>query len=71
MRREMILHAVQRAAFTAESGVDQSQIQLDRFNGWVQRLFFRCGLQRKPVSLALHAPLWPLARQRRYVMPLV
>ncbi len=72
VRRQMLLHAVQRAAFTAEAGVDRAEIAFDSFNGLVlQRLLFRRGLERRPVSLLANAVLWPLARQRRYVMPLV
>lgn len=72
VRRQMLLHAVQRAAFTAEAGVDRSEIAFDRLNGQIlQRLFFRRGLERKPVSTLAYTLLWPLARQRRYVMPLV
>lgn len=72
VRRQMMLHAIQRAAFTAEAGVDPSRIAFDSLNGrLLQWLFFRSGLRRKPVSLLAYSLLWPLARQRRYVMPLV
>jgi len=72
VRRQMLAHAIQRAAFEAEAGADKSQIAFDAFSGRVlQRLFFRRGLERRPVSMLAYAVLWPLARQRRYVMPLV
>ena len=42
-------------------------------SGWLtQRLLFAgSGLERKPVSMAAFRLVWPLVRQKRYLMPLV
>ena len=46
-----------------------------RFSLWngllIQRLFFACGLVRKPVSMRAFRWLWPLVTQKRLLIPLV
>lgn len=68
----MLLHAVRRAALVASTGVQSGSVRFNLLDGWVlQRLLFRRGLERKPVRLAAFKLLWPLVRQRRFLMPLV
>ena len=41
-------------------------------NGWLaQKLLFKKGLERRPVSMPAFRVLWPLLTQRRRLMPLV
>ncbi len=68
----MAVLAVQRTAFAAAAGVAEGTYRLSTWNGLlVQRLLFRRGLERKPVSLRAFRLVWPLVGQRRLVMPLV
>ena len=72
VRRQMLLHAVRRAALVASTGVQSGSVRFNLLDGWVlQRLLFRQGLERKPVRLTAFKLLWPLVRQRRFLMPLV
>jgi hypothetical protein len=61
-------HALRSAALAASGG-------RTRFGLWsgflVQHLFFRRGLERKPVAMRAFRWLWPLVTQKRLLMPLV
>jgi hypothetical protein len=64
--------AVERMLQSAATGVTHGTVRLGLWSGLlVQRLFFRAGLERKPVSLTAFRFLWPLVVDRRKVMPLV
>jgi hypothetical protein len=54
------------------SGAPPTSLRFGRWSGsLVQALFFRRGLQRKPVSLRWFRALWPLVTQKAALMPLV
>lgn len=64
--------ALRQYAFSTATGVKQGKVRFNLFNGWIaQRLLFRRGLERKPVSLRAFRLLWPLLTQKRLLMPLV
>jgi hypothetical protein len=64
--------AVERMLASAATGVTQGTVRLGLWSGLVvQRLLFRRGLERKPVSMAAFRFAWPLVADRRKVMPLV
>ena len=64
--------AVERMLQSAATGVTHGPVRLGLWSGLlVQRLFFRQGLTRKPVSRWAFRLLWPLVVDRRKVMPLV
>lgn len=72
VRRQMLLQALDRALFVAETGVREGTVRLGLVQGTIaQRLLFRRDLERKPVNLALFRLVWPLLTQRRRIMPLV
>lgn len=72
VRRHMIVEALRRADFTAATGVAEGKVRFGLVNGWLlQKVLFRRGLERKPASLPLFRSVWPLLRQRRFLMPLV
>ena len=72
IRRQMAATALQQARLSASTGVTAGKVRFGLVNGYVsQRLLFRRGLERKPVSLRAFRLLWPLLSQRRYLMPLV
>lgn len=71
-RRQILLHTLERALFTAETGVTHGAVRLGLIQGTIaQRLLFRRDLERKPVNLTLFRLIWPLLSQRRRIMPLV
>jgi hypothetical protein len=64
--------AAQRTLLAAATGVPEGTVRFGLWTGWlVQRLLFARGLARKPASLRAFRLLWPLATQRRLLMPLV
>ncbi|MFI7547154.1 hypothetical protein [Actinoplanes sp. NPDC049599] len=72
VRRQMAVHLLKQAILSASTGVTAGRVRFNLVNGYVaQRLLFRRGLDRKPVSLRAFRLLWPLLRQRRLLMPLV
>ncbi|MBX3100746.1 MAG: hypothetical protein KF761_14360 [Salinibacterium sp.] len=72
VRGQMILRALRAAGLRAETGVDSGPVKFSKLDGTIlQHLFFSQGLTRKPVSMALYCLVWPLARQRRRLLPLV
>jgi hypothetical protein len=72
IRRQMTIGALREASISAATGVASGRLRFNLVNGWVmQRLLFRQGFERKPVSRFWFRLLWPLLWQRRYLMPLV
>jgi hypothetical protein len=72
VRTHMIVRTLKTAALRAESGVESGSVRFSLLDGWIlQKLFFAHDLVRKPVSLLAYSVVWPLARQRRRLMPLV
>lgn len=73
VRRRMLLELLRQTNLASETGTSTGRIRFNRCNGTVlQRLFFDGpGLNRKQVSMAAYRLLWPLARQRRLLLPLV
>jgi hypothetical protein len=64
--------AAQRVLQSAAAGAAEGTVRFGLWTGWlVQRLLFARGLDRKPASLRAFRLLWPLAAQRRLLMPLV
>ncbi|MDD2365590.1 MAG: hypothetical protein PHN84_05445 [Desulfuromonadaceae bacterium] len=68
-----VAHLVIKQHLVSEaSGVKKGKIRFNLFNGFLaQKLFFRVGLERKPVSLFWFRIIWPLVWQKRLLMPLV
>jgi hypothetical protein len=72
VRRRMVAEAVRRVSLSAATGQTEGTVRFNRWDGTIaQRLLFREGLERKPVSLRWFRLLWPLVRRRRFLMPLV
>ncbi|WP_137909978.1 MULTISPECIES: SAM-dependent methyltransferase [unclassified Burkholderia] len=72
VRQQMARVALQRYATALATSRTSGKIRFNLFNGWLtQRLLFRRGLERKPVSMTWFRLLWPLVWQKRYLMPLV
>ena len=64
--------AVERMLKSAATGLTEGTVRLGLWSGLlVQRLFFRGGLERKPVSMAAFRLVWPLVVDKRKLMPLV
>ena len=61
-----------RYAIAASTGKTTGKIRFNLFNGLLaQRLLFRRGFERKPVSRFWFRVLWPLLWQKRFLMLLV
>lgn len=72
VRTQMIVRTLKTAALREESGVAEGSVKFSLLDGWIlQKLFFAHDLVRKPVSMLAYSIVWPLARQRRRLMPLV
>ena len=72
VRRQMSVAALKQEILSASTGVSEGRVRFNLVNGYVaQRLLFRRGLERKPVSMAAFRTVWPLLGQRRLLMPLV
>jgi hypothetical protein len=65
--------ALKQMGVAAATGVTHGRLRFGLVSGWLtQRLLFAGGgLERKPVSMAWFRLVWPLVRQKRYLMPLV
>lgn len=65
--------ALKQMGISAATGVTSGTLRFGLVSGFLaQRLLFRgSGLERKPVSLRSFRLVWPLIRQKRYLMPLV
>ncbi len=71
-RRQMTVHLLKQAVLRSTTGIGHGRVRFGLLQGWVaQRLLFRRGLERKPVSMLRFRLTWPLLRQRRLLMPLV
>jgi hypothetical protein len=72
-RRRMAAAALRQMGVAAATGVASGTLRFGLVSGWLsQRLLFRGGgLERKPASLFWFRLVWPLVRQKRYLMPLV
>jgi hypothetical protein len=74
MARQRLAAAVlKQMGVAAATGVSAGTLRFGLVSGFLaQRLLFDGGgLERKPVSLRRFRLVWPLIRQRRYLMPLV
>jgi hypothetical protein len=72
IRRQMTIGALREVSVSAATGVTKGRLRFNLINGWVmQKLLFRRGFERKPVSRFWFRLLWPLLWQRRFLMPLV
>jgi hypothetical protein len=68
----MLLQGLEKCYLAAASGKPSGKIRFNLINGLIiQRLLFRKGLKRKPVSLGWFKFWWPLISQKRFLMPLV
>ena len=72
-RQRLAAAALRQMGVAAATGVASGTLRFGLVSGWLtQRLLFRGGgLERKPASLAWFRLVWPLVRQKRYLMPLV
>jgi hypothetical protein len=65
-------HVLGVVAVQSATGSPMGRVRLGLWSGrLIQWLFFKQGLERKPVSMTLFRWLWPLVRQRRLLMLLV
>ncbi len=72
IRSRMLLQGLEKCYLAAASGKASGKIRFNLINGLIiQRLLFRKGLERKPVSLGWFKFWWPLITQKRLLMPLV
>jgi len=72
-RQRLAADALKQMGVAAATGVTSGTLRFGLVSGFLsQRLLFRGGgLERKPVSLRAFRLLWPLVRQKSYLMPLV
>jgi hypothetical protein len=72
-RQRLAAGALKQMGVAAATGVTAGTLRFGLVSGFLsQRLLFRGGgLERKPVSLRAFRLVWPLVRQRRYLMALV
>ncbi len=72
IKSRMLLQGLEKCYLAAASGKAAGKIRFNLINGLIiQRLLFRKGLERKPVSLGWFRFWWPLISQKRFLMPLV
>jgi len=72
VRSHMAAAALKQLCTAAATGVSDRPLRFNLLNGWIaQRLLFSDDLQRKPASHRIFNALWPVLRQRDYLMPLV
>jgi hypothetical protein len=72
IKSRMLLQGLEKCYLAAASGKASGKIRFNLINGLIiQRLLFRKGLERKPVSLGWFNVWWPLITQKRFLMPLV
>jgi len=72
IKSRMLLQGLEKCYLAAASGKASGKIRFNLINGLIiQRLLFRKGLERKPVSLGWFKFWWPLISQKRFLMPLV
>lgn len=72
IKQRMAALAIERYSVAAATGQRSGKLRFNLFNGLLaQRLLFKRGFERKPASLFWFKLLWPLVRQKRFLMPLV
>ncbi len=72
VRQRLAAGLLRQMSVAAATGVTEGKLRFNIINGFLaQRLLFRRGLERKPVSRFWFGLTWPLIWQRRYLMPLV
>ncbi|MDD2540301.1 MAG: hypothetical protein PHH28_04560 [Desulfuromonadaceae bacterium] len=72
VRYQMAHAAVKQHCVSVASGVESGKVRFNLLNGFIaQKLLFSHNLERKPASLFWFRLIWPLIRQKRYLMPLV
>ena len=72
VRQRMAALAIQRYSFAVATEKTSGKVRFNLVNGYMaQRLLFKRGFERKPVSLFWFRLLWPLLWQKRLLMPLV
>jgi hypothetical protein len=72
VKSRMLLLGLEKCYLAAASGKASGKIRFNLINGLIiQRILFRKGLERKPVSLGWFKFWWPLISQKRFLMPLV
>lgn len=72
IRQSLALAAVRRMCIGAATGVTSGKIRFNLVNGYIaQKLLFKRDLERKPASIHAFRSLWPLLKQRDYLMILV
>jgi hypothetical protein len=71
--RTQLAHlAIKQHLISEATGVEKGKVRFNLINGYLaQKLLFRDGLERKPVSLFWFRLIWPLLWQRKFLMPLV
>jgi hypothetical protein len=72
-KQRMAAAALRQMGVAAATGVTSGTLRFGAVSGRLtQRLLFHGGgLERKPVSMAAFRAVWPLVRQKSYLMPLV
>jgi hypothetical protein len=72
-RQRLAAAALKQMGVSAATGVTAGTLRFGLVSGFLaQRLLLKGGgLERKPVSLRRFRLVWPLIRQKRYLMPLV
>lgn len=72
-KQRMAAAALRQMGVAAATGVASGTLRFGLVSGKLtQRLLFAgSGLERKPVSMGAFRALWPLVRQKSYLMPLV
>jgi hypothetical protein len=72
-RQRLAAGALKQMGVAAATGVTEGRVRFGLVSGWLtQRLLFHGGgLERKPASMAAFRIVWPLVRQKRFLMPLV
>lgn len=72
VRHQMAYASIKLHNVSVASGVESGKVRFNLLNGFMaQRLLFSHDLERKPVSIFWFRLIWPLIRQKRYLMPLV
>lgn len=72
VKAKMISLAMDNICLSAATGIKEGRIRFNLWNGHlIQKLLFKQGFERKPVSLFWFNLIWPLVYQKRYLMPLI
>lgn len=72
VRQRMATLAIRQYSLAVAARKPAGKARFNLFNGLLaQKLLFRRGLERKPVSLKMFRLVWPLIWQKKLLMPLV